>query len=102
MSSVLRSHFVDVGESQRVCHNADLARRGICGRRKRSRVVGEKSSMTMTVGLLSGGSWFPFHVPLMKKQEWQVSELVEKEAHGGDGVSSLNGTNSLSRVPKRK
>ena len=40
ISSVLRSHFADVGEGQSVCHSAVLTRRGTLGRMARARAAG--------------------------------------------------------------
>ena len=45
MSSVRRSHFEDVGESQRECSSADLASRGALRKRKRINCEGLRSSM---------------------------------------------------------
>ena len=49
MSSVLRSHFVEVGESQSECHTAVLKRRGTLGRMRRAIAAGEDVSIFLKV-----------------------------------------------------
>lgn len=47
VSAVLRSHFVDVGESQRECHSAVFSRKGTRGTRIRITAVGLVSILTV-------------------------------------------------------
>lgn len=51
ISSVLRSHFEDVGDMDSVCHSAVLSMKGVFGRSSFTRAEGE-DSMFMYVALL--------------------------------------------------
>lgn len=43
VTSVLRSHFDEVGESQRVCHRAVFATKGTLGNKTRNKADGDVS-----------------------------------------------------------
>ena len=47
ISSVFRSHLVEVGESQRECHSAVLNKKGTLGRTMRATAFGLETSMLL-------------------------------------------------------